>query len=131
MPEVYSTLYLPVGQLGVLVTAAYAIGLYAGVLTTSVIAGSLAAGVIATILSMGAALLCRRCGLALMGDNLTLDVLLWLGIGTPALCWASVRSLERGELLDGTSRVADIVRLGLALAVTVLIAGSVTYLAVR
>jgi len=76
------------------------VGLFVTVLTPHVIGAAMAAGALVVGLTIATLLVVGLAGAPLLGYDALFDVELWLALTTPALLFASLRALVKGELLD-------------------------------
>ncbi|HUS79985.1 MAG TPA: hypothetical protein VM283_01880, partial [Armatimonadota bacterium] len=75
-------------------------GLFVTVLTPHVIGAAMAAGALAVGLTIAALLVVGLAGAPVLGYDALFDIELWLALTTPALLFASLRALVKGELLE-------------------------------
>jgi ABC-type transport system involved in multi-copper enzyme maturation permease subunit len=76
------------------------VGLFVTVLTPHVIGAAMAAGALAVGLTIAALLVAGLAGAPVLGYDALFDMELWLALTTPALLFASLRALVKGELLE-------------------------------
>ncbi len=76
------------------------VGLFVTVLTPHVIGAAMAAGALVVGLTIVTLLVVGLAGAPVLGYDALFDVELWLALTAPALLFASLRALVKGELLD-------------------------------